>query len=64
MMHPNWRRILRKSRTIKLASIAATLQIALPYMQDIIPNGWLALLAIVATFGAIGARLLDNPDTQ
>lgn len=63
-VHPDWRQRLRKSRSIKLASVATAasgLQIALPYLTDVVPAAALAALSLVAALGAIGARLLHNP---
>jgi hypothetical protein len=63
-MHPDWRKRLRKSRSIKLASVATAasgLQIALPYLTDVIPAVALAVLSMLAALGAIGSRLLHNP---
>lgn len=63
-VHPGWRQRLKKSRSIKLASVATAasgLQIALPYMTDVIPAVALAVLSMVAALGAIGSRLLHNP---
>lgn len=62
-----WRKALKKSRTVKLSAVAATLssaQIALPYLTDIVPTKALALLAVLATIGAVVARLTHNEETD
>ena len=62
-----WKRDLKKSRTVKLSAVAATLssaQIALPYLTDVIPAKALAVLAVIAAIGAVIARVTHNEDTD
>lgn len=62
MMQPvaDWRRVLRHAWSIRLAALSVVFQLGeaiLPHVQDYIPAGLFAGLSMLATTGALVARL-------
>ena len=63
---PDWRTVLRKAWSIRLALIAAALgglELALPYLGDLIPPKLFLALSLVVTIGAAVARIVAQPKT-
>lgn len=64
MLIENWRRILFKAWSVRLALLAALLsgvEIVLPQFSDAIPRGVFAALMLVLTLAATIARLVAQP---
>lgn len=64
---PEWRRLLRKAWSVRLALIAGVLsgvEVVLPFFADAVPRGVFALLSFVAVCGALVARLVAQKDLQ
>lgn len=60
----DWRWLLNKAWSIRLAIIGATLgavEMALPLFSDSIPRGVFLGLSMFATVGGAVARLIDQP---
>lgn len=59
-----WRLVIRKSwsvRWIALAGLLSGAEVALPLFVDVIPRNVFATLSLIATCGAIWARVLAQP---
>lgn len=64
LLLPDWRRILRRAWSIRLALVAAVLsaaEVILPLFVDSVPRNLFAVLSFVAVGGAMLARLLAQP---
>lgn len=64
---PEWRRLLRKAWSVRLALIAGVLsgvEVVLPFFADAVPRGMFALLSFVAVCGALVARLVAQKDLE
>jgi len=63
-LHANWKHIARKSwsvRWIALAGLLSGAEVVLPLFVDSMPRHVFAVLSMVATCGAIWARVLVQP---
>jgi len=63
-LHENWRYLLRKSwavRWIALAGLLSGLEVMLPLFIDSMPRHVFAVLSMLATGGALVARLMVQP---
>ncbi len=61
---PDWKRVLRKAWSVRLALLAAALggvEIALPLFYDAIPRNVFLGLSVLVTMGACVARLVAQP---
>jgi hypothetical protein len=69
ILHPDWKNILLKSRTVKISIIStavSSFQVSLPYLEGFIePRSMLYLAAItgVLSIGTVIARIMYNPAT-
>lgn len=64
-LYPNWKEILRKAWSIRLAMLATVfslLQVVIPIYADVLPRDTFAILTAVATVGVIVARLVWQQD--
>ena len=64
MLLPEWKRILRKAWSVRLAIIAAALggvEMALPLFSDAVPRHVFMSLSILTTVGAALARIVAQP---
>ena len=64
-LYSNWREILRKAWSIRLAMLATVfslLQVVIPIYADVLPRDTFAILTAVATVGVIVARLVWQED--
>ncbi len=64
-LYSNWKSIVRKAWSIRLAAIATLLsltQAIAPIYQDVIPRDVFAILTAVSTLGVIIARLVFQED--
>lgn len=64
---PDWRRVLRRAwsiRLILLAGLLSGLEVALPFLDGLlpVPPGAFAALSLVTTAGAFVARLVAQKD--
>lgn len=62
---PNWRDVLRKAWSIRLAALAAVLsgvEIALPFFSDTFPRLVFAGFSFLATVGAFIARFVAQKE--
>lgn len=62
-LKPNWKTLLRKAWSIRLAAIAALLsgcEVVLPLYSDSIPRNLFAALSGLVTVGAIVARVISQ----
>ena len=65
-LYDDWRRILRKAWSIRLAALAGLFsgaEVILPLFADAVPRNVFALLSFVAVVGAVVARLVAQPKT-
>ncbi|MDE2440167.1 MAG: hypothetical protein KGP14_04010 [Betaproteobacteria bacterium] len=63
-LHPEWRRILRKAWSVRLAALAGTFAVVdavLPLYVDSLPRSTFAVLAGVSAFGSIITRAIAQP---
>jgi hypothetical protein len=63
-LHSNWRHLLRKSWAVRWAVVAGLLsgaEVILPLFVDALPRNVFAVLSVVATLGAVIARVLVQP---
>ena len=63
-LHTDWRYLLRKSWAVRWAIVAGLLsgcEVILPLFVDAFPRNVFAAFSMVATMGAIWARLLIQP---
>lgn len=64
-LYSNWRSILRKAWSIRLAMLAtlfSLLQVVIPIYADVLPRDAFAILTAIATVGVIVARLVWQQD--
>jgi hypothetical protein len=64
---PNWRDILRRAWSLRLMAFAGLLsgaEVALPFLNDLMPRGVFALLSAVTVCGAFIARLVAQKDIK
>lgn len=67
MLLPEWKRILRKAWSFRLALIAAALggvEMALPLFSDAFPRHVFMSLSILTTVGAALARIVAQPKSM
>ena len=67
MLLPEWKRILRKAWSVRLAIIAAALggvEMALPLFSDAVPRNVFMGLSILTTVGAALARIVAQPKSM
>lgn len=67
MLLPEWKKILRKAWSVRLAIIAAALggvEMALPLFSDAVPRHVFMSLSILTTVGAALARIVAQPKTM
>lgn len=60
-LHPDWRRILRRAWSMRLAALAGVLsacEVVLPLFVDAMPRAMFSGLALVTITGAMVARLV------
>lgn len=60
----DWKKILRRAWSIRLALLAATLssvEVTLPLFADVVPRGVFASLSMVVGVAAVAARLVAQP---
>ncbi len=60
----NWKLVLRKSwsvRWIALAGVLSGAEVVLPLFVDSLPRATFAVLSMIATAGALWARVLAQP---
>lgn len=65
-LYSDWKRILRKAWSIRLAALAGLFsgaEVVLPLFADAVPRNVFALLSFVAVVGAVVARLVAQPKT-
>ena len=61
---PEWRRVLRKAWSVRLALMAAALggvEIALPLFSNAVPRHVFLGLSVLVTMGAAVARIVAQP---
>lgn len=61
---PEWRRVLRRAWSVRLALLAAALggvEIALPLFSDAVPRHVFLGLSVLVTMGAAVARIVAQP---
>lgn len=61
---PDWRLILRKAWSVRLAVLAAAFsaaEVALPFFTPFFPDRTMAVLAVLASTGAVIARIWAQP---
>lgn len=61
---PNWRRVLRKAWSVRLAILSAVLSAAefgMPFIAPVQPNGWFAGAALLVSLAAAAARIVAQP---
>lgn len=61
---PEWRKVLRKAWSVRLALLAAALggvEIALPLFSDAVPRHVFLGLSVLVTMGAAVARIVAQP---
>lgn len=59
----NWKRVLLYGWNVRLVAISVALQIAdgaLPYLQDLLPDGTFRWASVVVGAGAIVARVISQ----
>lgn len=64
-LYSNWRSILRKAWSIRLAALATVfslVQVIVPIYADVLPRDTFAILTAVSTVGVIVARLFWQQD--
>lgn len=64
-LYPNWKEIIRKAWSIRLAMLATVfslLQVVIPIYADVLPRDTFAILTAVATVGVIVARIVWQQD--
>lgn len=62
-LEANWKTLIRKAWSIRLAAIAALLsgcEVVLPLYSDAIPRNLFAVLSGLVTVGAIVARIISQ----
>lgn len=60
-LHNDWRAILRRAWSMRLAALAGVLsgvEAVLPFFSEAIPRGLFAVLALLASTGAMVARVV------
>ena len=60
----DWKRIIRKAWSFRLAALAAALagaEMALPYVSDLFPSRVFLALSMAVTIGAAVARIIAQP---
>jgi hypothetical protein len=65
MLLPNWKTIIRRAWSIRLAMLAALLsgiEIVLPFYADAFPRNIFAAMSFVATAAAVVARIIAQPE--
>jgi hypothetical protein len=63
-LHEDWRYLLKKSWAVRWAALAGLLsgaEVVLPLFIDALPRNMFAVLSMVATMGAVWARILVQP---
>lgn len=61
VLHPEWKKILRKAWSIRLAALAGLLtgcETILPMFVDVLPRGLFSGLSIFVVMGAMIARVV------
>lgn len=61
VLHNDWRAILRRAWSMRLAALAGVLsgvEAVLPFFSEAIPRGLFAVLALLASTGAMVARVV------
>jgi len=61
VLHNDWRAILRRAWSMRLAALAGVLsgvEAVLPFYSEAIPRGLFAVLALLASTGAMVARVV------
>ena len=61
---PDWRLILRKAWSVRLAVLAAAFsaaEVALPFFTPFFPPKTMAVMAVLASTGAVIARIWAQP---
>lgn len=64
-LYPNWKEILRKAWSIRLAMLATLFslaQVVIPIYADVLPRDTFAVLTAIATVGVIVARIVWQQD--
>ena len=64
-LYPNWRAILRKAWSIRLAALATVFsvgQIVIPLYADVLPRNLFAILTALCAAGVILVRLVWQQD--
>ncbi len=64
-LYPNWKEIMRKAWSIRLAMLATAFslaQVVIPIYADVLPRDIFAILTAVSTVGVIVARLVWQQD--
>lgn len=64
MLHPDWKRILKRAWSVRLAVLSglfSAAEVVLPLFVDAMPRNLFAVLAGLATVGSIVARALAQP---
>ena len=67
MLNPEWKKILKKAWSVRLAVIAgllSALEVILPLYADAVPRGLFALLSIIVIIGATIARVVLQKEFQ
>lgn len=65
-LYPQWKRILRKAWTVRLAVLAGLLSgvdAVLPLFTDVIPRGIFASVSVAVAMAIPVARIVAQPDT-
>lgn len=64
---PEFRRVLKKAWSVRLAMLSAAfsgaeaLSYVIPYLGGVFPDRTLAMLGALAAVGAVGARIVAQP---
>jgi len=64
-LSPDWKQILRKAWSIRLAVLATLFslaQVVIPIYADVLPRDTFAVLTAIATVGVIVARIVWQQD--
>ena len=64
-LYPNWKEIIRKAWSIRLAMLAtlfSLVQVVIPIYADVLDRDTFAILTAISTVGVIVARLVWQED--
>ncbi len=64
MLVSDWRRLIRRAWSVRLAILSAVLsavELALPFVAPAQPSGWFAGAALLVSLAAAAARIVAQP---